>query len=360
MSLLDTIIQKDPETFSTKSVEVFRKLLAINGDMLKTVIDAIPELADDEQIIESASKTNDKALAFASKRLLKDPDFVAKVISKKPIQAKYVPKELFKNKAYVLKLIEANTDIYEILRRRGIPVVEQEDVVIFALEHNLHRDYVAALSPYLLNKINIAKTILANGYSVSFISAELKDNEEIAKLAIEKNANFGAYLSERLQLDLDLAKRRMEKDYLQFDNLKKNLPNYPELVAMYVDKCEYYPAATMEALMKHTSWHAISHEVQKVLSKKPFEYMREIYESENDNAKNGIDLNSPCLDFLLKATSEDFLQRILTSYRITKVATILSLDFKGLIEKEIVNKKIVALEHKDDTIKEKRKRNYKP
>ena len=238
-------ISPDILIYASNKIKLDKLFLLECIENLPEVLEYVPnELKKDETFIFKCYKKIHTSLKYASKELKSNEKFILKCLKLHSIAFNYVSNELL-NKDFILYIIEQ-----KICKKKCIlymlPSIFRDDYdIALAAARNEYSDLFHISKKKLSNKNIILEAIKTNPYNFRYASDKLKDDIDIALLAVSNNCYYNIEnVSIRLKDNKDFILYTINNtNYL--DNKKisilkvisKNLCKDFEVVLNAVSKC---------------------------------------------------------------------------------------------------------------------------
>ena len=190
--------------------EVVLEAVKRYGDDLKYASD---RLRDDEKVVLEAVNcdVSGDVFKYASDRLKSDRDFIKKAVKLSSCALKYANKELKEDKDYGLEILKIEGYCFEYLNNK---LRNDKDVAKVAID-NCKRG---------------VRLIVMN------LGAKLKEDKEIALIAVKKDGQALSYLSEQLREDKEVQNAALKSGY-PLDIASDEIRNNKEVVLKSLEKC---------------------------------------------------------------------------------------------------------------------------
>jgi hypothetical protein len=186
-----------------------------------------PVLLDDKEVIDYAMNVNANLYRYMSNRLKHHDKYIYQVLDEHLENLQYLPEEIKNNKAFILSLVEKYEKIGRYFKYISPYFADDEDVT------NKMLDSDASAYEYLSERLkkapqNIIKTLSVMGSLLNKVPADVRNNWNYVRLAIENQPGAIQYADERFKKDIKMALRIIKKSPYAFtfmdQSIKRNLP----------------------------------------------------------------------------------------------------------------------------------------
>ena len=144
------------------------------------------------------------------KELQKDNEYMKEIIKEYPRQYMFVNKELAKDKELLLSVItrqEKHNQFGEFIKYASDELKDDKEIALIAVKNSLYHEAFKYISERLKDDKEVALEAVLYGSNIKFVSDRLKDDKEVVLTAIKNNWSADSiynYVSERLKNDRDI------------------------------------------------------------------------------------------------------------------------------------------------------------